>query len=123
MSSVQCVNVCIAAVTSRETHYHCSVVLEKKGNTRTHLGQFPKMAYVLSPLRVGVGREVVERPLFQTVVYVRSGSGVQTSLGMLGLYRLGIICSSMACTVYNKLMCVLRCLVLGTIKQLISVDC
>lgn len=46
-----------------------------------------------------------ERPLFWSFVYVRSGSvvlGEQRSLGMLGLYSLGIKCSSVVCTVYSR---------------------
>ena len=60
----------------------------------------------ISSRGLGGGREgVVERPLFRSFVYVRSGRrvlGEQRSLGMLGLYSLGIICSSLVCTVYSR---------------------
>lgn len=58
------------------------------------------MLYLLLGWELG---GVEERPLFLSFVYVRSGSmvlGEQRSLGMLGIYSLGIIFSSVVCTVY-----------------------
>lgn len=88
--SVQCIDVCVSDTFAVETQqrYHCSVVLKsQKGNTPTQLGRLPKKSHALSPLR-GWGWEggVVERPLFWSFVYVRSGIrvlGEQRSLGML----------------------------------------
>lgn len=52
----------------------------------------------ISSLGWGWEEGVIERPLFWSFVYVSSGIrvlGQQRSLGMLGLYSLGIICSSL----------------------------
>lgn len=109
--SLYCIDECVPDTVVAETQrrYHCSVVLQsQKGKTRTQSGQLSNMSHVLSPLRAGGGREreLVERPLFRSFVYVRSGRrvlGEQRSLGMLGLYSLGIICSSVVCTVFSRL--------------------
>lgn len=101
--SVQCIDACVP---------HCSSCIIAVLSERVRRG-IPKpnwacsqkcpMFYLLSGL--GFEGGAAERPLFWSFVYVRSGSvvlGEQRSLGMLGLYSLGIKCSSVVCTVYSR---------------------
>ena len=90
-----CVCVCVCPV---EMQYHCSLFPSKEGEYPC--GSAPKnvpMFYLLSGF--GEGGDV-ERPLFRSFVYVRSGSRVLGALGSLGM--LGFISSYVVWTVYTS---------------------
>lgn len=103
-----CVRDTIAAVNSRHTAALWLWCCPKESEGEYPYPVGPSSKYVpcfISSRDRGREGGVGERPLFQSFVYVRSGSrvlGEQRSLGMLGQHTLGIICSSLACTAYSR---------------------
>lgn len=100
----------VAAVTSKDTaalSLQCCLK-ESEGGIPVPSGTSSQKCPMFYVSGQGMGGMDVEwRPLFLSFVYVRSGSmvlGEQRSLGMLGLYSLGIINSFVVCNFYNRFM-------------------